>query len=56
MVEWFKASSGVSDQQSVGSSPGRGTCVIEQDTLPLLLRPLDGTLCFFHKETKCFSE
>ncbi len=28
------SSSGVSDQQSVGSSPGRGTCVLEQDTLP----------------------
>ncbi len=26
--------SGVSDQQSVGSSPGQGTCVLEQDTLP----------------------
>ena len=26
------SSSGVSDQQSVGSSPGRDTCVLKQDT------------------------
>ena len=29
------SNSGVSDQ-SVGSSPGRGTCVLEQDTFVLL--------------------
>ncbi len=28
------SNSGVSDQQSGGSSPGHGTCVLEQDTLP----------------------
>ena len=35
------SSFGVFDQQSVGSSPGR---VLEEDTLPLLLCSLDGTL------------
>ena len=38
------SSSGVSDQQSVGSSPGCGTCVLEQDDLPYLQCPSDGTL------------
>ena len=36
MTEQLRApdsSSGVFDQQSVGSSPGRETCVLEQDTL-----------------------
>ena len=40
MAERIRApnlSSGVSVQQSVGSSPGRVTCVPEQDTLKLLL-------------------
>ena len=38
-------SSGVSDQQSVGASPGCGTYVIEQYIIPqLLLYPSDGTL------------
>ena len=32
----------VSDQQSVGSNPSRDTCVLKQDTEPLL-RPSDGT-------------
>ncbi len=35
---------GVSDQQSVGWSPGHDTCVLEQDALPYFLCPLDGTL------------
>ncbi len=30
------SSSGVSDQQSVGSSPDHGTCVLEQETLSYL--------------------
>ena len=34
---------GVSDQQSVGASPGCDTCVLTQDTLALLLSPSDGT-------------
>ncbi len=37
MAERLRApdsSSDVSDQQRVCSSPGRGTCVLEQDTLP----------------------
>ncbi len=38
------SSSGVSDQQSVGLSPDRGPCALEQDTLPWLLCPLDRTL------------
>ncbi len=36
VAEWLSApdsSSGVSDQQSEGSSPSHGTCVFEQDTL-----------------------
>ncbi len=36
MSEWIRApdsSSGVSDQQSVGSSPGRDTCVLKKDSL-----------------------
>ena len=33
------SSSGVSNQQSVGSSPGLDSCVIKQGTWPLLLRP-----------------
>ncbi len=37
------SSSGVSDQQSVGSSPGLDTCVLEQDTQQSLFHPLDGT-------------
>ena len=35
MAEWIRtpnSSSGVSVQQSVGSNPGRDTCVPEQDT------------------------
>ena len=36
------SSSGVSSRQSVRSSHSRGTC--EQDTLPRLLYPLDGTV------------
>ncbi len=35
VAEWIRSldsSSGVSDQQSVGSSPGRDTCVLKQDT------------------------
>ena len=43
--EQFRASnssSGVSDHQSVGSSPCRGVGVREQDILPLLLCPSDG--------------
>ena len=47
MVEQLRApdsSSGVSKQQSVGSSLGHCTCVFEQDTLPQLLCPSDGTL------------
>ncbi len=39
-----ESSSGVSDQQSVGSSPGHGTCVLEHDALPLLLCLSDGTV------------
>ncbi len=35
--------SSVSDKQSVGSCPSGGTCVLEQDTLPQLLCPSDGT-------------
>ena len=38
------SSSGVSDQQSMGSSSSCGTCVLEQDTLPQLLCPTDETL------------
>ena len=33
-----------SDQQSVASSPGRGTSIFKQDTLPQLLCPSNGTL------------
>ncbi len=40
----MKLGPGVSDQQSVGLSPGLETCVLKQDIPPLLLRPLDGTL------------
>ena len=38
------SSSGVSDQQSEGSSPGRATCVLKLDILAYLLCHLDGTL------------
>ncbi len=31
-IRALDSSSGVSDQQSVGSSPGRDTCVLKQDT------------------------
>ncbi len=44
MAEWsstLDSSSGVSDQQSVGSSPTVDTCVLKQDTS--LLHPMDGT-------------
>ena len=34
----------IPDPLSVGSSPSRGAHVFEQDTLPLLLCPLDGPL------------
>ncbi len=34
----------VSYRQRVGSSPGRRSCVLEQDTLPPLLCPSDGIL------------
>ena len=45
VAEWLRAPrSGVSDRQSVGSSPGLDTCVLEQDALPLLPCPSDGTL------------
>ena len=37
------SSSCVSDQESVGSSPGLDTCVFRQDSYPLLLHPLDET-------------
>ncbi len=37
------SSSGVSDQQSVGSSPAHGTCVLEQDNLLQLRCPSDET-------------
>ncbi len=41
----LNSSFGVSDQQSVGSSPPScGICLPEQDTLPWLLCPSDGTL------------
>lgn len=36
------SSFGVSDQQSVGPSPGNDTCVLKKDTYPLSLRLLDG--------------
>ena len=37
------SSFGVSDQRSVGSSPSRDTCVLKQDTWPLLLCPSNET-------------
>ena len=37
------SSSGVSDQQSVGSSPGSDTCIIKEATLSLLRCLSDGT-------------
>ncbi len=40
MIERLRApdsSSDVSGQQSVGSNPGHGTCVLEKDTLPKVL-------------------
>ena len=37
------SSSGVSDQQSGGSSPDHDTCVLEHVTSPYLVCPLDGT-------------
>ncbi len=43
-LEALDSSSGVYDQQSVGLSPGRGTCLLEQDILPSLLCPFDGTI------------
>ncbi len=46
VAEWSSAlesSSAVFGKQSVGSSPGRGTCVLKKDTLLLLLQPSDGT-------------
>ena len=62
MAEWLRgpnSNSGVSDQQSVGSIPSRDTCVLKQDTSPLL-RPSDGTLscrsnvlCNACKRTQC---
>ena len=47
VARWLRAldsSSGASDHWSVGLSPGSGTtCVAEQDTLPFLHCPSDGT-------------
>ena len=40
-AEWIRtpdSSSGVSDQQSVGSSPGLDTCVLIQDTCPTVFK------------------
>ena len=42
MAEQLRApdcSPGVSDQQSVGLSPGQDTCVLKKHTEPLLVRP-----------------
>ena len=39
LTEWLRtldSNSGVSDQQSVGSSPGHGSCCFERDTLPIV--------------------
>ena len=56
MAERLRApdlSSGVSDQQSVGSSPGRDTCVLKQDIQTTMLRALSSICidfrfhCFF---------
>ena len=47
MVRASDSSSGVSDQQSMGSSPCCGTCVLEQDAFLYLLCPLDRTLSRF---------
>ncbi len=38
------SSSGVSDQQGVGLSPGLDTCVLEEDTSPLLFCPWETDL------------
>ncbi len=50
VAEWIRAPntrSGVSDLVfliSVGSSPGRGTCVLQQDTFTIITLSPDGTL------------
>ena len=41
-VKSTEFNSGVADQQSEGRSPSRDTCVLKQDTGPLLC-PSDGT-------------
>ena len=43
VVEWIEtldSRCGVSDQQSVGSSPGRNTFVLKQDTFGICQRPV----------------
>ena len=57
-ISALDSSSGVSDQQSVGSNPSHDTCVLKQDTSPSLLsfpmgrKAIGPVLCNAHNITQ----